>query len=77
MILNVDAEKDDNIPHHARGVAFMSGGGSISARGSISKSGEGANVKCGGGGFALGLVGNGHGHWTMKGFEGAIKTMLQ
>ena len=45
MITNVDAEKDDNIPHHARGVAFMSGGGSISARGSISKSGEGANVK--------------------------------
>ena len=48
VIINVDAEKDDNIPHHARGVAFMSGGGSISARGSISKSGEGANVKWGG-----------------------------
>ena len=58
VITNVDAEKDDNIPHHARGVAFMSGGGSISARGSISKSGEGANVKWGGGGggFAQGLV---------------------
>ena len=48
VITNVDAEKDDNIPHHARGVAFMSGGGSISARGSISKSGEGGNVKWGG-----------------------------
>ena len=65
MINNVDAEKDDNIPHHARGVAFMSGGGSISARGSISKSGEGANVKWGGGGGGL-CPGVG-GHWSMKG----------
>ena len=54
VIIKVDAEKDDNIPHHARGVAFMSGGGSISARGSISKSGEGANVKCGGGALPWG-----------------------
>ena len=64
VIINVDAEKDDNIPHHARGVAFMSGGGSISARGSISKSGEGANVKWGGRGGLCPGVG---GHWSMKG----------